>query len=517
MKKPKISCICLTFARVPLLQEALACFLSQVYDGKKELIIYNSFAEQELVFEHPEVKVFNVKERPASIGEARNAAIELATGDWVCTFDDDDKTLPNHLENITHGVDLEHHNWSWLSHQFFMEADVIKSIVAGTPNVFSYSKAAWKAVGGFHFRNVGEDSGLVGRITEKFAGTKIELDKRDISFLYQWGQGAYHISGQGEQANDTVIARTDEFVRQQKALGRIPVGRIELVPKLLADYRAIADRFTGSVTKLEEAKIGKVAILLLGRFGDLVNILPVARELSRRAGQPIHFVTSRQFASVLEGVSYVIPDVLDLPHDRVNEAREICSKKYTTTVCAQVWGHNFSTSRESSIYNVESWRVAGFLSEFNNTHDFPLVFDRRSPERERALSESLPMAGKPVVLVNIGGGHTAPYSGANIFFQSLQSAWSHDFNILDISEVRAERIYDLLGLFDRAALLVSNDTATIHLAAASDIPVIFLSNSIPWLSSATRCNVVLRLDYDSALRRMSEVNAVLQQLKVSGV
>jgi GT2 family glycosyltransferase len=66
---PAVSAVCPTYARPHLLEESIYSFLQQDYAGKKELIILNDYDQQTLVFEHPEVKVFNVKQRYPSLGE----------------------------------------------------------------------------------------------------------------------------------------------------------------------------------------------------------------------------------------------------------------------------------------------------------------------------------------------------------------------------------------------------------------------------------------------------------------
>ena len=43
---PGVSCICLTYGRVALLEEAIFSFLQQDYAGVKELIVLNDLAER---------------------------------------------------------------------------------------------------------------------------------------------------------------------------------------------------------------------------------------------------------------------------------------------------------------------------------------------------------------------------------------------------------------------------------------------------------------------------------------
>ena len=83
MQLPKISCVCPTFCRTALLEEAIECFLRQDYQGEKELIIGNDFSSQHLIFEHKEVKVINTDVRFPTLGEKRNWICNYSTGDYL--------------------------------------------------------------------------------------------------------------------------------------------------------------------------------------------------------------------------------------------------------------------------------------------------------------------------------------------------------------------------------------------------------------------------------------------------
>ena len=85
-------------------------------------------------------------------------------------------------------------------------------------------------------------------------------------------------------------------------MGRIPAGEIILKPNLQADYDKLALEFSGAINRMNDQKIGKVGIIYLGRTGDILNCLPIARFIAERYEKPLFFV-SKQFASVLDGVS----------------------------------------------------------------------------------------------------------------------------------------------------------------------------------------------------------------------
>ncbi len=67
---PFISCKCITYGRVETLEESLHSFLKQDYPTDKcEMIIVNDYPLQKLVFEHPQVRVYNLDQTFTTIGE----------------------------------------------------------------------------------------------------------------------------------------------------------------------------------------------------------------------------------------------------------------------------------------------------------------------------------------------------------------------------------------------------------------------------------------------------------------
>ena len=100
MEYPFISCKCITYGRVDLLEESIESFIKQEYPGKKELIIVNDYPLQKLVYNHPDVKIYNLDSTFSTIGEKENFAVSKCSAEIIAVWDDDDVALPNHLTNI---------------------------------------------------------------------------------------------------------------------------------------------------------------------------------------------------------------------------------------------------------------------------------------------------------------------------------------------------------------------------------------------------------------------------------
>lgn len=210
-----------------------------------------------------------------------------------------------------------------------------------------------------------------------------------------------------------------------------------------------------------------MTIISLGRYGDIMSHLPVAYA-SHLQGKRDTFVVSKEFADVMEGVSYC--DVkkysgskLELPH-----VVKLCSGMHNVRV-AQV-DRNPDTRRMESNYALESYRLGGFRDAWRKT---PLVFDRRNPTRELELLKRT-LKSDRFILVNTKG-ESSPFANSKQLINGLQSRFP-DYQIVDLSQVRAEKIFDLLVLMDFAACMVTTDTSTLWLSNAAKCPVVALIN-----------------------------------------
>ena len=99
---PFISCKCVTYGRVDLLEESIESFIKQEYPTERcELIIVNDYPKQNLIYnEASNITIVNLDETFELIGDKEQYATELCQGNIICQWDDDDIALPNHLQNV---------------------------------------------------------------------------------------------------------------------------------------------------------------------------------------------------------------------------------------------------------------------------------------------------------------------------------------------------------------------------------------------------------------------------------
>jgi glycosyltransferase involved in cell wall biosynthesis len=228
----------ITYGRVEFLEESLHSFLIQDYPGEKELVIVNDYPLQKLVFDHPQVRIYNIDETFKTIGDKENFATDLCRGEIICQWDDDDVAMPWHLKNVakyfTDGVNILH----WNPGVFYNNGNITDITWTGNSGIV-FRKSAWKAIGGHPIENAGYDMTFVERL-HKHGGTLFaDPAKNEASWFYMWGGRGYHMSGMGTDTSDraNVIERHSDHIEILRKRGLIPTGDVNLNPHWELDYQ----------------------------------------------------------------------------------------------------------------------------------------------------------------------------------------------------------------------------------------------------------------------------------------
>lgn len=198
----------------------------------------------------------------------------------------------------------------------------------------------------------------------------------------------------------------------------------------------------------------------------------------------------KEYSSVLDGVTYVDPVLLDVHWWRgVSKASELARLAYGPHTITQCW------TDYGWVKDRERWPnfMVSMLDRTGVPLDLslklPLVLDRRDSARENLLFKA---SSKPFIAVNTTG-YSSPFKHSADLLRLL-SVVSPSVGIVDIGRIRAERVYDVLGIMDRAIGGIHIDSATLHLAHACPKPYIAFTQD-GWLSSVPRGNCVLNIKY----------------------
>lgn len=244
----------------------------------------------------------------------------------------------------------------------------------------------------------------------------------------------------------------------------------------------------------------------LGRYGDIINTLPLLHLLAQEQQRPVQLMVARKYADVLDGVSHVQPVVYEGAFEDLAGALKLLAGQPHTNL--QVYGRGMSMRRQTTSFIREQWHRAGRAAQWGA----PLVFDRRNAAREQELVQRH-CDGRPLVLLGLSG-HSSPFAHAERMKQRVAELCSPHAQVLDLATVQAHRIYDLLGLYDKAACLVAIDTSHQHLAHGSTVPVLALSTDGPtrWHSSPRRTGHVFYARYDQYEAREHELLDAMRAL-----
>ncbi|MEC5129028.1 glycosyltransferase family A protein [Verrucomicrobiales bacterium BCK34] len=216
-----ISCIMPTYGRPDFVSESVTMFLNQD-DPEKELIVFNDCVEQTYSCEHPEVRVFNFDTRFATLGEKRNAAIEVSRGGFLAVWDDDDAYLPWRLSYCREKI-------REFTTEFYRPADFLAywgdgplhnnhSIPGwiGHP-LTMFTRDLWESVGGYPAKDLAEDEVFFQKVHQKLCHefVKYPIAPQD-RFMIMRGKSHYkHMSIKGGE-NPLDTKRGHYEIRRQE-------------------------------------------------------------------------------------------------------------------------------------------------------------------------------------------------------------------------------------------------------------------------------------------------------------
>lgn len=219
-----ISVLTITYKRPHLLEEAIESFLRQEGIKYAEMVIVNDNPEVDYVYDHPQIKIFNVKERFPSIASKLKWGFEQCTHSFIYRLDDDDLLVPYALHNAAVTIIEERLNYDIYrskDHYFFVN-NIYEKTSSNINNGNIYTKKyldriVWPDKSGDEDAHItyGQDATICENVP--------------TSMIYRWGMNTLHISGMGVQPNEVVLAMADQMLKEES-------GVVQLNPHFDNDY-----------------------------------------------------------------------------------------------------------------------------------------------------------------------------------------------------------------------------------------------------------------------------------------
>lgn len=237
MNHPKVSCICPTFCRAYLLEEAIESFHRQDYPGEKELIVCNDFIHQKLVYSHPDVRIINLPERCPNLGNKRNIAYSYGRGDVFLTWGDDDIHLPKRISRMVKAMQELKSEFVFEGPYYLLYNNKITREKGKTSGAHAITKKLFYEAGQIPEMNSGEDQAF-NAVIKKHLQTPLPACNDDPQFLYRFSSGRAHISqfGQDKQDKKSGYDLIFEIANDYIKSGKEPSGIYHLKPKWNRDW-----------------------------------------------------------------------------------------------------------------------------------------------------------------------------------------------------------------------------------------------------------------------------------------
>lgn len=204
MTLPMLSCLCPTFRRPRLLENAIACFLAQDYPANRRELIILDDAGQFPASHGPNWRLISLPSRFRSLAEKYNALAGLSQGEYLVVWEDDDIYLPWHLS--AHATALQRGEYSKPSRIWSHTGDGLNEEQAAGRfhGSIAFSRRVFVQVGGWPLTKRAD---FDQQLMAKFGDLNLTCDPCENhapSYIYRWGTTNQY------QAQHAMQAASDE-------------------------------------------------------------------------------------------------------------------------------------------------------------------------------------------------------------------------------------------------------------------------------------------------------------------
>jgi hypothetical protein len=206
--------------------------------------------------------------------------------------------------------------------------------------------------------------------------------------------------------------------------------------------------------------VSRTAYIILGKAGDIFSCLPIIQ-----SDHDSSVIVSEKYSSVLNGVCGINPLVYPGEWEDVAGAIRWAKTRFTKVIPIQTYDRSLAIQHRCPNFQHDQFLRAGRLDDWDA---LPLVLPRnmeiKSPE-------------SPFILV-ADESESSPFKHRQELVDLLTAKFSSTHKIVLASGYNFENIKDFIPIYDSASLIVSVDTAHIHLSLASKTPIAVFSSDI---------------------------------------
>lgn len=253
----------------------------------------------------------------------------------------------------------------------------------------------------------------------------------------------------------------------------------------------------------------ELALVRLGRNGDILTMLPLLKHLSETGPRPT-LIVSDAYKGSAEHITYADVEVVPAAFEDTLRVEAKARQRYKKVLSSAVYGWNLSFQRQAQHFTAEGYYRAGreYGRMYDQGHFRNLVFDK--PITTPSLIA--PSQG-PTVCVCFNG-NSSPLPDAGGWLQFISEGLNRaGITVCNVGAVRMPTVVDLLPTLNAARAVLTLDTSIAHLMAASPTPYVLLRNDLfggdRWFGAVPHSTCALSMWYSEA---PSKRQAVLDKL-----
>lgn len=236
----------------------------------------------------------------------------------------------------------------------------------------------------------------------------------------------------------------------------------------------------------------------LGKYGDIINICPILLYEFQNTGKKPYFLTSWKYGDIAARMPYVEPVMWDGDWQDLKGAVKFAKSKFDNVVVTQTFGKDFPIQKKRSSFALDAWDRAGIINLWDK---IPLQLQ---------VIQQFPASPKPHILFALKS-QSSPFDGSEELLKLLAEAFPNHV-LWSLDNTRLVNIVDCVSLYEASDLLVTIETAHLHLSRASTKPVIAFAANKPtlWHGSPYSDRFAFYCRYSEFKSRKDELMRVLK-------